>query len=193
MEKPAVTEKELHPVIRKRWSPRSFDAGRVVEEEKIQRFLEAARWAPSSFNEQPWRYVVGIKGGDAWKGIFETLVEFNQQWAVNANVLVMTLGKKTLSRNGKPNGTFRYDAGGSVAYMTMQAVSDGLMTHQMGGFSKEKAMETFGFPDDLEPLTVMAIGYQDAPEKLIDAGMRESETAARQRRSVTESLFRADF
>ena len=163
-----------------------------MEQEKIDRFLEAARWAPSGFNEQPWRFIVGVRGGQNWKKIVGTLVEFNQKWAQHAGVLVMTLSGKTLSKNGKPNASYRYDAGGSAAYMTFQAVSDGLVTHQMGGFSKEKAMAAFGLPDDLESQTVIAIGYQDEPDKLEDAGMRDSETAPRERRPVSELVLAQD-
>lgn len=193
MEKPAVTALDIHPLIRKRWSPRSFDPDRAVEPEKIGRFLEAARWAPSGFNEQPWRFILGIKGERTWDGIYSSLVEFNRKWARNAAVLVMTLGKKTLTKNGKENSSFRYDAGGSVGYMTLQAVSEGLKTHQMGGFSKENARELFNIPDDLEPLTVMAIGYQDLPDRLEDDDMRDSEVAPRLRRPLAELLYASDM
>ena len=192
MEKPAVTELDIHPVIKRRWSPRSFDPVKAVEKEKIDRFLEAARWAPSGFNEQPWRFIVGVRGGQTWNKIVSTLVDFNQKWAQHAGVLVMTLSGKTLSKNGKPNTSYRYDAGGSVAYMTFQAVSDGLVTHQMGGFSKDKAIEVFGLAENLEPQTVIAIGYQDEPDKLKEAGMRDSETAPRMRRPVSELVLAGD-
>lgn len=193
MEKPAVTDLDIHPLIKKRWSPRSFDPDRAVEDEKIRRFLEAARWAPSGFNEQPWRFIVGINGERTWEAIYSTLVAFNRKWAGNAAVLVMTLGKKTLTKSGKENSSFRYDSGGSLGYMTLQAVSEGLVTHQMGGFSKEDARELFDIPDDLEPLTVMAIGYQDMPDKLADEDMRDTEMGPRQRRPLTELLYKSDI
>ena len=189
IDKPAITELDIHPVIRQRWSPRSFDPNRKVGKEKIRRFIEAARWAPSSFNEQPWRFIVGQKGDTTWDKLLDTMVEFNQRWAQHADVLVLSLGKKTLTKNGKPNGTYRYDVGGSMAYMTFQAVADGLSTHQMGGFSKEKAIEAFDISDDYEPLTIMAIGYQDDPEKL-DDDMRKTELSTRTRMEA-ESLVLA--
>lgn len=189
MEKPAVTTLAIHPVIKKRWSPRSFDPSRRVEQEKIDRFLEAARWAPSSFNEQPWRFIIGQRGDDTWERIVGTMVAFNQKWAKNADVLVMALGKKSLTKTGKPNGTYQYDVGGSMAYITFQAVADGLVTHQMGGFSKEDAIKAFGIPDDLEPLTLIAIGYQDEPGKLEDS-FYDMETASRTRHERDFLLFR---
>lgn len=180
MQKPAITTLDIHPVIKARWSPRSFNPDRPVEQEKLNRLFEAARWAPSGFNEQPWRYIAGIKGDDNWNAIFSTLVSFNQEWAQNAPVLVMTMGKKTLAKNGKPNASYIYDLGASVAYMTFQAYTDGLVMHQMGGFSKENAMEAFDLSEDFEPLTVIAIGYQDIPEKL-NPDMEEMERTARTR------------
>lgn len=188
MDKSALTELDIHPIIKKRWSPRSFDPGRKVGKEKIRRFIEAARWAPSSFNEQPWRYIVGQKGDENWDKIVDTMVEFNQRWAQHADVLVLSLGKKTLAKNGKPNGTFRYDVGGSMAYMTFQAVADGLMTHQMGGFSKEQAIKAFALDEDLEPLTLMAIGYQDDPDKL-DDDLRETELSTRNRKEAASLVL----
>jgi nitroreductase len=185
MQKPAITNHDIHPVIKARWSPRSFNPNRPVEEEKLRRLFEAARWAPSGFNEQPWRFIAGIQGDDNWKAIFSTLVSFNQEWAQNAPILVMTLGKKTLAKNGKPNASFTYDLGASVAYMTFQAYTDGLVMHQMGGFSKEKAMEAFGLSEDIEPVTVVAIGYQDLPEKL-NTEMEEMERAVRTRLPIED-------
>ena len=178
--KPAITNHDIHPLIKQRWSPRSFDPNRQVEQVQIWRFIEAARWAPSAFNEQPWRFIIGQKGDQNWAKLIDTMVEFNQRWAKNADVLVLAMGKKTLTKNGKPNGTFRYDVGGSMAYLTFQAVADGLMTHQMGGFSKEKAIEAFDIDEDLEPLTIIAIGHQDDADKL-DDDMRETELSTRTR------------
>ncbi len=188
MQKPAITSLDIHPIIMKRWSPRSFNPDKKVEKEKIRRFIEAARWAPSSFNEQPWRFIIGQKGDAIWEKMVSTMVAFNQNWAKHADVLVMSLGKKTLAKNDKPNGTFQYDVGGSMAYITFQAVADGLMTHQMGGFSKEKAVEAFGIPDDVEPLTIMAIGYQDGPEKL-DDDLHKTELSARSRMEPESLVF----
>jgi nitroreductase len=192
MDKPALTELNLHPVLKKRWSPRSFQAGRPVEPEKLERLFEAARWAPSSFNEQPWRFIVGRKGDETWDRIHASLAEFNRKWAHLAPVLVVSLGKKTYTKNGRDNKVFPYDVGASVAHMTFQAYSEGLVMHQMGGFDKDRVREAFGVPDDYEPKTAIAIGYQDEPERLIPE-MEESERAPRSRKVLEELVFSKSF
>lgn len=191
MKKPAITNKTIHPLIKNRWSPRSFDS-RPVETEKLQRIFEAARWAPSAFNEQPWRFAVGIKGDNTWKKIFESLAEWNQQWAVNAPVLIMAIGQKSYIKTGKANEVFKYDTGQSVAYLTLQAYEEGLVMHQMGGFSKEKAVELLTIPEGFEPLTVSAIGYQAPPEKLPEE-FEKLEHGQRSRISLKELVFADSF
>ncbi len=192
MEKPATTDLDIHPIIKKRWSPRSFKPSVPVEKDKLRRIFEAARWAPSSFNEQPWRFIVGMKGDSTWDKLFETLAEFNQKWAHLAPVLILTLGKKTYAKTGKPNKVHQYDLGASAAYMTFQAYSEGLVMHQMGGFSKEKAIEVFAVPEDYEPVSTIAMGYQDRPERLIPE-MEESERASRQRQDIEKMVFSETF
>jgi nitroreductase len=227
MNKPAITNLEIHPIIKKRWSPRSFQTDKPVEPEKLQRIFEAARWAPSSFNEQPWRFIVGTrndstKAGDSkadvgksdgstadagnsdgsmggagrsdetWEKLFGTLAEFNQKWAHLAPVLVLTMGKKTYAKTGKPNKVHKYDLGASAAYMTFQAYSEGLVMHQMGGFDKQKAIAAFDIPEDYEPVSTIAIGYQDVPEKLIPE-MEESERAKRTRHEIDQFVFSGRF
>lgn len=187
--KPAVTTLDIHPVIRDRWSPRSFNPSMPVEKEKLDRMLEAARWAPSSFNEQPWRFILGIRGDGVYEKVLDTLVESNREWARNAPVLLISIGKRTYTKNGKPNKVFKYELGTSVAYMTFQAYSEGLVMHQMGGFSKEKSIETFGISEDFEPVTVIAVGYQDDPVKL-PADHRKSELAPRFRRAPEDLLWK---
>ncbi len=164
MEKPAITSLDILPEIKHRWSPRSF-SDKAVHADMLKRIFEAARWAPSSFNEQPWRFIAGIKGDETYDKLHSCLVEFNQIWAINAPVLVLAIGKKTSSKGGE-NTVYQYDVGQSVAYLSLQAEAEGLKSHQMGGFSKEKAREAFAIPNDYEPLVMAAIGYQDVPERL---------------------------
>lgn len=191
MEKPANTPLQIHPNIKKRWSPRSF-SDRKVEKEKLQRIFEAARWAPSSFNIQPWRFIVGQKGDDTWKKLYETLVNFNQQWAVTADVLVLAIGNTLSPKNGKINNVFEYDVGQGMAYITLQLVEEGLVAHQMGGFSPEKARELFDIPDDHKPIAMMAIGYQGSPDAL-SPDFTEMEKAPRDRKEVDELVFTGQF
>lgn len=191
MEKPAITEKNIHPILKGRWSPRSFDS-RPVEADKLQRIFEAARWAPSSFNEQPWRFMVGIRGDETWEKIFDSLLEWNQQWAKTAPVLVLAIGSTHYDKTGKESDIYQYDVGQAIAHITFQTYEEGLVMHQMGGFSKKKARTHFDIPEDYMPLTVSAIGYQDAPEKLA-VEFEKLEHNPRSRRPLSEQVFAGRF
>ncbi len=190
MEKPAKTTFDIHPIIKKRWSPRAFQST-PIQKETVMRLLEAARWAPSSFNEQPWRFMVGFKGDNTWQRIHDAMVEFNQQWAGNAPVLIMAIGNK-ISSKGKTNAVYQYDVGQSMAYLTFQATEEGLAAHQMGGFSKEKAIELFDIPEDHEPIALMAIGHQDKPGTL-SPDFEKMENAPRARKPLSELVFAGEF
>lgn len=191
MEKPAVTKYEIHPLIKKRWSPRTF-ADKTVEDEKIKNILEAARWSPSAFNEQPWRFVIGRKGSKSWENIYNTLIDFNQKWTKTANVLGMIIGKKNNSRNNKPNITYQYDTGQSAAYLTFQATQEGLFMHQMSGFSKEKAIELLEIPEGFEPIAAFALGYMGPMDKL-DPDFQKMEKSPRERKNFNELFFEEKF
>ncbi len=191
MKKPAITKYDIHPVLKERWSPRIFDS-KPVEEEKLKRIFEAARWAPSAFNEQPWRFIIGKKGSKSWDDIYETLIGFNQAWTKTADVLALVVGKTHSSNNGKPNATFEYDTGQSVAHLTFQTTSEGLFIHQMSGFSKEKAKEIFEIPDGFEPLTAFAIGYMGNVEDL-NEDFQKMEKSPRERKQFDEFVFEGKF
>jgi nitroreductase len=191
MDKPANNEYPILEALRQRWSPRAFGE-QEVEKEKLQSVFEAARWAPSSMNEQPWRFIVGIKGDETWEKIFEALNEWNQQWAKKAPVLILNLGKKTFVYKGRPNGTYHFDTGQAVGMMITEARNLGLFTHQMGGFSPEKAKELLDIPDDFHPFSVTALGYygqaDDLPEDLY-----KSETEERKRLPFENLVFSGKF
>jgi nitroreductase len=191
MEKPAITNMTLNPLLKKRWSPRSF-IDKPVDNQTLQRLFEAARWAPSSSNEQPWRFIVGKKGTKTWDKIWETLVDFNQKWAKLAPVLVLSVGKKTSSKSNKPNTVYKYDVGQSVAYITFQAMHEGLYVHQMGGFDASSAAKFFTIPNDYEVITAFAIGYKGAPE-LLEDNFRDMEKTARTRIALDEMVFTSQF
>lgn len=193
MEKEAVTLFELYPVLKRRWSPRAF-SDREIEKEKIRRMFEAARWSPSSSNEQPWYFIIGFKGDKTYEGIFQSLVEFNQLWAGTAPLLMVNCGKKTGSGKnaGSPNVSYAYDVGQSVAHFTFQAMSEGVFVHQMGGFSKEILREEFDIPEDYDPLTVLAAGYPGYPEKL-HPKLRKLEYAKRERKQFSTFVFHESF
>ncbi len=152
---------ELHPIIRDRRSPKAY-LNTPVEKEKLMTILEAARWAPSSRNEQPWRFIVETKDNDeGYRKLFSTLVEANQSWAGQAPVLVAGVAKTFYDREHRPNRVALYDIGGAVANLTAQAVSLGLQVHQMGGYNIERLIELYNIPEGYQPAAVLAIGYAD--------------------------------
>lgn len=192
MKKNAHTQFDIHNILSKRWSPRSFQ-DKPVEKEKIQKLFEAARWSPSSFNEQPWRFIVGIKGeGQTYEKIQDSLVQFNKDWSQLAPLLVLSVAKKTFTSNNKPNETSGYDTGQAVANLTFQATTEGLHLHQMSGFSKDKAIELFNIPDDFEPVSVIAIGYIAEPGKL-PGELAKAEKMERVRKDFDDFVFKNNF
>ncbi|HUA92065.1 MAG TPA: nitroreductase family protein [Terracidiphilus sp.] len=186
--KQAVPAPGVLPVIHERWSPRAF-ADRDVAREDLKRVFEAARWAPSSSNEQPWRYVVGTRGTETHQKIYESLVGFNQQWAGKAPVLILGVAKTTFSRNNTPNAYALYDMGAATAFLVLQATALGLATHQMAGFDRDKARKLLEIPEGFEFGSVMALGYQGEPETLGNEELIKRETEPRQRKALSEFVF----
>ena len=135
------------PLFHTRWSPRSF-ADREVDHGDLTRVFEAARWAASSYNEQPWRFLVGTRGSEAYKKIFDSIGAFNQAWAKSAPVLILNAAKTKFSHNDTPNRVALYDLGAASSYLTLQAAALGLVTHQMAGFDAGAARKAFAIPDD---------------------------------------------
>jgi nitroreductase len=174
-------------IILQRWSPRAFSE-RPVKAEDLKTVFEAARWAGSSFNEQPWRFLVGHRGDETYKKIFDSLVEFNQGWAKSAPVLILSAGKKTFTSNGSPNHYQLYDTGAAMAYLSLQATALGFHTHSMGGFNLDKARKAFNIPADFEVGAVTALGYLGDPNTLPEQ-MKQQETSPRQRKDLSETVF----
>ncbi len=192
LNKPAPTNYDIHGLLKNRWSPRAF-APKEVEKEKVLRFMEAARWAPSSSNEQPWRFIVGFKGDESYQKIFDSLVEFNQLWAKTAPILLLAIGNtRSLKDPSKPSQIYKYDVGQAIAHLTFQASADDLFVHQMGGFSSQKAAELFQVPEDFEVLTVTAIGYMGDPGQLPD-NLSKMEYNKRERQPLTDMVFTGKF
>jgi nitroreductase len=173
--------------ILKRWSPRAY-SDKPVSPESLKEVFEAARWAASSFNEQPWRFLVGHKGDETYKKIFDNLVEFNQGWAKSAPVLILSVAKKTFAHNGSPNRCGLHDTGAATAYLALQATALGFHTHSMAGFDPAKILQAFNIPDDFEAGSVTALGYLGDPAMLPEQ-MRQMETAPRQRKPLSEIVF----
>jgi nitroreductase len=188
MDKPAPADHPIHDLIRRRWSPRAF-APRPVEPDKLLRLLEAARWAPSSYNEQPWAYLVASSAGPAaFAKMLDCLVEGNRAWAKAAPVLMVSVAHRTLTRNGNPNPHAWHDVGLASAMLTLQATADGLAVHQMAGILPDRVRETYGVPADWDPVAGLAVGYPGDPDSLPDP-LRQRELAPRTRKPLAEFIF----
>ena len=188
MQKPAATDVELHDLIRNRWSPRAF-AEKAVTPEVLRSLFEAARWAPSSNNEQPWVYLVATKDDpENLAKMLGVLVEFNAGWAKYAPVLALSVAHVKTQREGKPNRVALHDVGSATAQLTVEANARGLQVHQMAGFDAEKARQTFAIPADWEPVAAMAIGYPGNPD-LLPEKLRDRELAPRTRKPLSEFVM----
>jgi nitroreductase len=188
--KHAPAEKRLTPEIRQRWSPRSF-SDRPVSPADLETVFEAARWAASSFNEQPWRFLVGTRGSETYQKIHSSLMEFNQAWAGKAPVLILGATKTKFSHNGSDNPVALYDLGAAAATLCYQATAIGLHTHQMAGYDRNIARKVFEVPDDFIFGAVIALGYLGEPSNLTVPQMLQQEVAPRQRKPLSEFVFSA--
>jgi len=188
------TQEKIDDLLVKRWSGRAYDANRPVTHEHIISLLEAARWAPSCYGDEPWRYIVCDKSTNevAWDKAFSCLAEGNQSWAVNAPMLILALANTVFSHNDNDNRWAQYDTGAASMSLCIQATSLGLMVHQMGGFSAEKATEIFSVPEQYIPMAMMAIGYQLAEDK-ISGELMQRESSERQRNPLAEQFFDGEW
>jgi nitroreductase len=188
MQKPATTDHPVHEAIRERWSPRAFGE-KLIPAEVLRSLFEAARWAPSSNNEQPWAFLVATRDDNASHSkMLSTLVEFNRTWARHAPALGIAVSELAFARNGHPNRNAFYDTGAAVAYLTIEATMRGLFVHQMAGFDPHKAIELFSIPTGWEPIAAFVIGYPGDPESLPEP-IRERELAPRSRRPLAEFVM----
>jgi nitroreductase len=176
------------PEFHERWSPRSFSE-REVSTESLRKVFEAARWTASSFNEQPWRFLLGRKGDETYRKIFESLSENNQKWAGTAPVLILGMANTRSSRNGQVNRVALFDLGAASSYLTLEATALGLATHQMEGFDTENVRKAFGIPDEYLLGSVIALGYEGEPAALEDEKLIEREMSPRTRKSLSEIVF----
>jgi nitroreductase len=189
--KPAETSAPIHDLIKHRWSPRAFDA-RPVEPEKLRSLLEAARWASSSYNAQPWSFMLATSDDrESYKRVLDTFVEFNQGWAKNAPVLGLTVAKLKFD-DGRPNRHAFHDVGQAMANLVIQAEAVGLSVHQMAGIDPEKAREIFHIPADYEAVAGFALGYAGDPASLPDQ-LRERELAPRERKPLHSFVFAGEW
>ena len=192
MEKPAQTDYPIIELLKRRWSPRAF-SDQMVEPEKLLSLFEAARWAPSSFNEQPWYFVLATKQNpEEHARLLSCLVEGNQQWARLAPVLMVSVAKLNFDHTGKPNRHAFYDVGMAVGNLMTQATALDLFVHQMAGFSPEKVAELYKIPDEFEPVAAIAIGYGGSVEDLPES-LRERELGPRSRKPIQSFVFEGQW
>ena len=187
MNKPAPTEFPVHDLIRDRWSPRAF-SDKPVEPAILASLFEAARWAPSSNNEQPWAYLVATKDNPQdFAKMLSVLVDFNAGWAKSAPVLVLAMSRLKFP-NANPNRNAFYDTGAATALLSVEATARGLAVHQMAGFDPAKAKQVFQIPEDCEAIAAIAIGYPGDPTSL-PKPLHDREVAPRTRKPLSEFVM----
>lgn len=184
----AETVVPVNEIIATRRSPRSFDVSAEISDQDLLGILEAARWAPSAFNGQPWRFFVGKRGDELFNQILASLVPFNQSWAERSSALIL-VAAKTVKGDGSINPDYQFDCGLAVGQLVIETHHRGLIAHQMTGFDKAVAQAELSVPAELVPVVVIAIGKQDAPEKL-SGPLLEREQAKRERLPLTEIVIK---
>jgi nitroreductase len=185
--KAGPSETGVHKLLLKRWSPRAFNE-QPVSREDLQKIFTAASWAASSYNEQPWRFLVGRKGEATYQLIFDALIDFNKSWAGTAPVLILSVAKATMTKDGSENSHAQHDTGAASANMCLQAAALDLYMHGMAGFDKAKANDSFRLPSDYAPITVWALGRLGDVRSLPDF-LQQMETAPRSRKDLSDFVF----
>ena len=192
MKRTAPVAHPVHEIIAERHSPRCFD-GRSINPETLASLFEAARWAPSSFNEQPWRFIIARREDKAdHDRLFDLLTPGNQTWAQTAAVLAVSVAKTTFTRTGKPNRHAFHDVGIASGLLAAQATAYGIGVHMMAGFDRERAKTELAIPDGFEAVAAMALGYPEEPGNMPDAE-RERLEAPRTRKPLSDMLFLGQF
>jgi nitroreductase len=171
MTKYRTPENNIEPLFYNRWSPRAM-SGEELSKEELYRLFEAARWAPSAFNNQPWRFLYAMRNTEHWSIFFDLLVEANQMWAKNAAALIVVISKKTFDYNGKPSITHTFDAGAAWQNMALQGSLMGLVTHGMQGFDYDRAKEVLHVSDEFQVEAMVAAGKKGKIEDLPEAVQR---------------------
>lgn len=190
LEKPALVATPIHDLLARRWSPRAFDPNRAVSRSQILSLLEAARWSPSCFGEEPWRFIVWDKTQDAagWQKAFACLSPGNQVWVKNTPLLILAASEPKFTQSGKEDRWYQYDTGAAALSLCLQAVSLGLEAHQMGGFDVAKLREAFEIPEAVALMAVIAVGYEAEPETL-EGELQAREKSPRTRQDISARFF----
>jgi nitroreductase len=181
---------DIHPLLAKRWSPRAY-SDQPVEKEKLQRVVEAARWAPSSSNLQPWCFLFGYNNDPVFTAVYSAMVSFNQLWVKTAPVIGLAIGI-THDPKGNPNRSYLYDLGQAVAMLSVQAVSEGLYVHQIGGFDRDVVASKLEIPLTYSVVTAFTVGYRGNPE-VLHPNLLRLELSPRTRKPLDEFVFDGKF
>jgi nitroreductase len=185
---PAKNDNPVHTLIQNRWSPRAFSE-KPVSNDTLRSLFEAARWAPSCYNAQPWAFIVGTKDEpENFAKVLSTLIEFNQAWARNAAVVGIAVSQLAFAHNQQPNRNAFYDTGAAMSDLTTEATARELFVHQMAGFDAKKAREVFHIPEGWEAIAAFAIGYGGDPDSL-PAQLHDREVAPRSRKPLAEFVM----
>ncbi len=188
MRKSVESSVELHPVLAERWSPRAYDADAVIPEGDITAFLEAARWAPSANNGQPWRFIIARRGDEHFQRLEKNLVGFNQKWAPAASLFVL-VSTKTTTDDGQPRSTAMYDAGLAAGLLTVEAHHRGYVVHQIGGFDRDAVKSEFKLDEAIAPIVILAIGKQAHADSITDEAVKARELAPRTRLPLSDLII----
>jgi nitroreductase len=180
----------IHPLILNRWSPRAM-TGESIPEEVLMSLFEAARWAPSSSNNQPWRFVYAKRDTKHFETLFQLLIEFNQQWCKNAAVLGVIIGSKNFEKTGKPSRTYAMDTGAAWENLALEAWNQGLFAHGMEGFDYEMATKVLEVPEEFEVLAMFAVGKR-APKETLPEKLKEREFPS-SRKEIAQFAFEGKF
>lgn len=184
------SEYPIESALLQRWSSRAISPESITKEELFSLF-EAARWAQSSYNNQPWRFLYVMQGTKAYEKLFGTLVPFNQKWAKNAAALILVFSKKTFDLNGKPSRTHSFDTGAACQNLAVQGVAQGLVVHGMEGFDYDKARELFTIPDEYQIEAVFAVGKPGPVKNLPEDLQKREEKSGR--KDFDEFVFADSF
>jgi nitroreductase len=187
---PRQSQYDINPLLLHRWSPRAM-SGEEISDTELMRLFEAARWAPSSYNGQPWRFIYAKRNSEPWDKLFSLMVDFNKSWAKNAAVLVVVISRKNFEHDEKPSVTHQFDAGAAWENLALQGETQGLVTHGMQGFDYEKARRDLSIPDTFDVLAMVAIG-KPAPKEILPTEVQQREQAS-DRKPLAEIIMEGQF
>ena len=187
---PRHSQHDINPLLLHRWSPRAM-SGEEISDTELMRLFEAARWAPSSYNGQPWRFIYAKRNSEYWDKLFNLMVDFNKSWAKNAAALVVIISRKNFEHDDTPSVTHQFDAGAAWENLALQGETQGLVTHGMQGFDYDKARRDLSIPDTFDVMAMVAIG-KPAPKEILPTEVQQREQAS-DRKPLAEIIMEGKF